>query len=159
MIDKNTDIKTVLKLGKDCRTGCVHCCLYGTGCLVGDDKKNIANFLGISEEELESKYLETIEKFNTTLFRPKMNRKNPNMPFGPCVFLKEDMGCGIHEVKPLQCKVGTCSSKGEKLSLWFTLNHFVNKNDPESMRQFAEYLKVGGKTLDKDDLKKMVDEK
>ena len=27
------------------------------------------------------------------------------------------------------------------------LNYFVNKNDPESIRQFAAYLKSGGKTL------------
>tara|TARA_Y100000034_G_C6879189_1_gene402551 strand:- start:831 stop:1340 length:510 start_codon:yes stop_codon:yes gene_type:complete len=155
MINKETELNEALEHGKDCRKGCVHCCLYGTGCLVGDDKKKIATFLDISENKLEEKYLETLEKFNTKLLRPKMFKKD-GLPYGPCVFLKEDFGCKIHEVKPLQCKIGTCSSKGEDLSLWFTLNYFVNSKDSESVKQFAQYLKLGGKTLDKGKLKDLV---
>jgi hypothetical protein len=40
------------------------------------------------------------------------------------------------------------------------LNYFVNKNDPESIRQFNAHLKSGGKTLPGGELKDFVpDEK
>ncbi len=146
MIKKNTPLKQVLEHGKSCTHRCGHCCTYGSGCLVGEDKKDIAKFLDIDENELEEKYLEVIEKFNTKLLRPKLKRKE-GMPYGKCVFLTKDYGCSIHPVKPLQCKIGTCSEHGEQLALWFTLNFFVNPADPESIRQFAAYLKSGGKTL------------
>ncbi len=50
-------------------------------------------------------------------------------------------GCMVHEVKPLFCKVGNCHEHGESLNQWFMLNHLVNENDPESIRQWAVYLK------------------
>jgi len=153
MIKKDTPLKTVLEHGKKCTHKCGHCCNYGTGFLVGDDKKHIANFLNIDEKELE-KYLETVDKFNTKLQRP-MTHKKENMPYGRCVFLKNE-GCTIHPVKPLQCKVGTCGEHGEQLSIWFTLNYFLNADDAESVRQYAAYLKIGGKTLEGAELNKIV---
>jgi len=39
------------------------------------------------------------------------------------------------------------------------LNHFVNKDDAESIRQFASYLKTGGKTLEGAELKDLVTDK
>ena len=58
------------------------------------------------------------------------------------------------------CKIGNCKEHGEELSIWFTLNYFVNKDDPESIRQFHTYLKSGGKTLPKGELKDFIkDEK
>ena len=64
------------------------------------------------------------------------------MPYGECVFHDKKQGCTIHEVKPLHCKVGSCNDHGEAIHLWFTINYFVNKNDPESVRQWATYLKT-----------------
>ncbi len=52
-----------------------------------------------------------------------------------------------------------CKDYGEQLSLWFMLNHFVNENDPESVRQFATYLKSGGKTLEGAELENLVPNK
>ena len=39
------------------------------------------------------------------------------------------------------------------------LNHFVNKDDPESVRQYASYLKTGGKTLEGAGLNDLVPDK
>ncbi|MFH1641709.1 MAG: YkgJ family cysteine cluster protein [Nanoarchaeota archaeon] len=155
MIDKDTPLKDIAKLGKPCKK-CGHCCQYGSGALIEEDVKNIARYLNITEKELKEKYLETLEKFNTKRFRPKLIRKDK--PFGKCVFY--DNGCKIHEVKPLQCKINNCGKEGEELSIWFTLNYFINKNDPESIRQFNDYLRSGGKTLAKGELKDYIkDEK
>jgi len=144
MITKNTPLKEVLKLGKECKK-CGHCCKYGSGFLVDPNEKKIANLLGITEKKLKEKYLEEVEKFNTKRLRPKLIKKGK--PYGSCIFLEKNE-CKIHEVKPLQCRIGNCSKDGEKLSIWFTLNYFVNKQDPESIRQFNAYLKSGGKTLE-----------
>lgn len=151
-----------MELGKICQRK-NNCCKHGSGCLVKDDLKNIAKFLGIDEKELKEKYLEEIEKFNTKLLRPKLVKKD--RPYGPCIFFN-DRGCKIHPVKPLECKIGNCSKYGQKLSIWFMLNHQVNVNDPESIRQYAIYLKThptiqGGKlgelVPDKERLRKILD--
>ncbi len=85
-------------------------------------------------------------------------------PYGPCVFF--DDGCKIHTVKPLECRIGNCSEYGEELSIWFMLNYQVNVSDPESVRQYAIYLKTrptipGGKleelVPDKEKLGKILD--
>ena len=163
MITKNISLHEAAVLGSACNK-CGHCCKYGSGVLADDDAKKIAKFLGISEEKLRKEYLEEIEKYNTKRVRPKLLRKGKL--YGACVFYDVKKGCAIHEVKPLQCKTGNCSEHGEALSIWFMLNYFVDSNDPESIRQFAAYLKSGGKTLqggnledfvaDKKQLKKML---
>lgn len=154
MIAKNTKLSDVLKIGEKCDK-CGHCCRHGAGALFGDDIKSIAKFLGITEDELREKHLEEIEKFNTKLHRPK-TKKN-SKPYGVCVFYNN--GCTIQPVKPLECRTGNCSEHGEQLSLWFMLNHFVNPNDPESVRQYATYLKSGGKTLPGGELEEIVPDK
>jgi Fe-S-cluster containining protein len=155
MITKNTPLTEILKLAKECQR-CGHCCKYGSGFLAEGDLKNISEYLGITEKELKDKYLEEVDKFNTKRLRPKLLEKDK--PFGVCVFF--DAGCKIHTVKPLQCRAGNCSKYGQDLSIWFTLNYFVNKDDPESIRQFDAYLKSGGKTLKGGALKDFVaDEK
>jgi Fe-S-cluster containining protein len=164
----NISIKTpqekIIKLAGDCHK-CNNCCKYSTGFLVEGDSKKIARFLNISEKELKEKFLEEGEKFNTKLLRPKILRKN-GKPYGECIFLDEKESCTIHKVKPLHCKVGNCNEHGEEIHLWFTLTHFVNKNDPESVRQWATYLKThptipGGKleelVPDKKQLKEILD--
>ena len=159
-ISKNTPEKTILELGKECKR-CNKCCTFGSGCLADDDVKKIANFLKIKEEELKKKYLEEIEKFNTKRFRPKILRQGKK--YGKCVFLSND-GCTIHKVKPFECKIANCSKHGQSVSIWFMLNYFVN-NSPESVRQFASYLKThptlkGGKleelVPDKERLRKIL---
>ena len=52
-----------------------------------------------------------------------------------------------------------CKDYGETLSVWFMLNHFVNENDAESVRQFSTYLKSGGKTLESAKLEDLVPDK
>lgn len=154
-VTKTTRLREILKLGSVCQQR-NHCCKFGSGFLVGDDLKNIAGFLGIGEEELIEKYLEEKELFNTKLLRPRL--KERDKPYGECVFF-DGKGCKIHEVKPLQCKVGNCSEYGEELSVWFMLNYLVNKDDPESIRQYAAYLKSGGKTIPGGKLEELVPDK
>ena len=156
MLTKNTPLKEVLKLAYPCRCdACTVGCRHGSGFLVNEDIKKIAEFLNIEEEVLKKEFLEEIEKFNTKLFRPKIIRKNK--PYGKCIFFSEEEGCKIHDVKPLECKISMgCKQYGEELSLWFMLNHFVNKEDAESIRQYAAYLKSGGKALQGAELKDLV---
>lgn len=156
MISKKTPLKKALELGKACDK-CGHCCSHGAGALADDDLKKIAKFLKTTENELKKTCLEEIEKFNTKRLRPIIIKKGK--PYGRCVFLDEKKGCRIHSVKPLECKVGNCSEHGEDLSLWFMLNYFVNPDDPESVRQYAAYLKSGGKTLKGGKLEEIVPDK
>ena len=53
-INKNSLLKDVLKIGKECQK-CGHCCKFGTGFLAGTDAKKIAKALGIKEDELKEK--------------------------------------------------------------------------------------------------------
>lgn len=159
VLTKNTLLKDALKLSHPCKCdACSVGCKHGSGSLTDEDIPKIAKFLGISEEELKKSFLEEIEKFNTKKFRPKILRKN--RPYGKCIFYDEKIGCKVHAVKPLECKISMgCKDYGEQLSLWFMLNHFVNKNDAESIRQYASYLKAGGKTIEGAELEKLVPDK
>ena len=156
MLAKNTPLKEVLKLAHPCRCdACTVGCKHGSGFLINGDIPKIAKFLNIEEEVLKKEFLEEIEKFNTKLFRPKIIRKNK--PYGKCIFFDENIGCKIHEVKPLECRVSMgCKDYGEQISLWFMLNNFVNSNDAESIRQYGTYLKSGGKILPGAELKELV---
>ena len=162
-ITKNTPKEKVLELAKtDCGT-CGFCCKFGGGFVLKEEVQKISDFLGITEKEFTEKYLTKSERFNTTLLRIRSEKTDKN--YGPCIFLDERKGCLIHEVKPLYCKLGTCKGNGQELSLWFTLNYFVNPDNPESIRQYALYLKThptipGGKlheiVPDKEKLKKIL---
>ena len=154
-ITTKTPPSEILSLGHNCRQ-CGHCCSHGSGFLVGEDAKEISKHLKITEEELKQKYLEEKELFNTKLLRPKLITKNK--PYGKCIFLKDKI-CSIHKVKPFQCRIGNCSEDGEELSIWFTLNYLVNRDDPESIRQYAAYLISGGKTLEGGQLEELVPDK
>ena len=155
-LTKNTPVKEVLKLAHPCKCeACTVGCRHGSGFLVEEDIPRIAKFLNVAEEVLKKEFLEEVEKFNTKKYRPKILRKDKQ--YGKCIFFDEEIGCKVHEVKPLECKISMgCKPYGEQLSLWFMLNHFVNKNDAESIRQFASYLKCGGKTLKGAELKDLV---
>lgn len=159
MINKNTTLKQVLKLAKPCNCNfCQHGCNVGSGFLVEDDIKEISLFLKISEEKLKREYLEKVELFNKKLLRPKLIRKDK--PYGKCIFFNEGK-CTIHPVKPLQCKTSIgCKMYGEDLNAWFRLNHIVDVNDPESVRQYSLYLKNNGKVIEGGQLKDLIpDEK
>ena len=158
-LTKNTPLKEVLKLSHPCKCdACTVGCRHGSGFLVDEDIPRIAKHLGITEEVLKKEFLEEVEKFNTKHFRPKILRKDK--PYGKCIFFDEEIGCKVHEAKPLECKISMgCKDYGEKLSLWFMLNHFVNEIDPESIRQFATYIKSGGKTLQGANLEDLVPDK
>jgi len=165
MLNKNTPLKEVLQLANPCKcNACTIGCKHGSGFLVEEDIPKIAEFLKITEEVLKKEFLEEVEKFNTKQFRPKIIRKGK--PYGKCIFFDE--GCKVHPVKPRECKISMgCKDYGEQLSLWFMLDNFVNKDDPESIRQYHTHLKSGGKTLegakledlvpDKDRLKKILE--
>ena len=160
MIHKNTPLKEVLELAAPCRcNACNHGCKYGSGSLAGDDAKKIAAFLDIPEEELKKGFLVEVELFNKKLLRPRLIMES-NKPFGQCVFFDDEKGCTIHEVKPLECKTSIqCKDYGEELSVWFMVNHAVDTNDTESIRQFAQYIKSGGKLIPGASLEELVPDK
>ncbi len=160
MITKNTPLKEILKLAapcscNSCRSGCRH----GSGSLAEGDIKNISKFLKITEEELKSRFLEEKELFNKRILKPRLV-KNENKPYGQCVFYDEKEGCRIHDVKPLECKTSIqCKDYGEDLSAWFMVNFIVDKEDPESIRQYSQYIKTGGKMIPGAELEKLVPDK
>jgi len=117
----------------------------------------IARNLKLTEEELTKNCLEPVTKFNTTLHRPVAVKKGK--PYGTCIFYNTEKGCIIHDVKPLHCRVSTCSKHGEALSVWFHLNYFVNPADPESIRQWKLYLNSGGKNIPGGKLEELVPDK
>jgi len=162
IISKKTPKHDVLELGKQCDRS-NHCCKFTTGFLVKDDLQNIAQFLNISEKELRDKFLEEVKIFNTMAIRPRSLKADK--PYGHCVFFDEAKGCKIHSVKPLQCKLYTCKPYGFDLTQWFYLNHLINPKDPQSIREYAEFLKcnepipggrLGELVPDKNKLKKIL---
>ncbi|HII16446.1 TPA: YkgJ family cysteine cluster protein [Candidatus Woesearchaeota archaeon] len=149
MITKSTPKDEILKLAPDCTCHhCSHGCTIGSGFLAEDDYGALAELLGISVEELKEKHLEEANLFNKALHRPKLNRKK-GMPFGSCTFFnRKEERCSVHAAKPLQCRVSMgCKEYGEQLQQWFMLNHLIDFSNPESIRQYAQYLKAGGKTI------------
>ncbi len=159
MITKNTPLKEILKLVSGCK--CPECesgCNFGSGILINDEQKKIAKFLNIAQEELKEKYLEETEEFNKKFLKPKIKRGEK--PYGPCIFFHDEKKCTIHNAKPLQCSLSmSCKPYGEDLMLWFMLNHTIDANDPESIRQFASYINSGGRTLEGGQLKDFVPDK
>ncbi|MBI3035321.1 YkgJ family cysteine cluster protein [Candidatus Woesearchaeota archaeon] len=160
IITKNTPLKEVLRLAAPCRCdACNNGCKFGSGSLAGDDAKRIAAFLGVSGEDLKKGFLEEIELFNKRLLRPKLI-KEKGKPYGKCMFYDDNKGCTIHEVKPLECKTSIqCKGYGEELSVWFMLNHVVDAGSPESIRQYAQYIKSGGRLIPGASLEELVPDK
>jgi len=137
-IRKSTPLDVVENLADTpCRSHkCTKCCEYGTGTALESDLPAIARELHLSVEQIKDSVFEKITKFNTTHYRPRMQSK----PYGKCVFL-DKKGCMIHSVKPTGCRLSTWNQHGEKLNEWFDLNYFVNTDDPESVRQWAQKLR------------------
>ncbi|NOZ80071.1 MAG: hypothetical protein GXP63_00220 [DPANN group archaeon] len=147
-IRKDTPLERILRLAPACDCpACTHGCSMGSGILIGDDLHRLAVHLKVPEERLKEEFLEEVEQFDRVFFRPKLRRKN-GLPYGPCIFLQTDGHCRVHPAKPLQCRISTgCKDYGEKLSLWFLLNHLLDIGNPESVRQYHLYLQSGGKTI------------
>lgn len=134
----------------------------GSGFLAEGDAQKLAAFLKISEEDCKKKYLEEVQLFNKIMYRPKIKRQRlfGKKPYGQCIFFDRNKGCTVHAAKPLQCKVAMgCKEYGEELMIWFMLNHIIDVDDPESIRQYAAYLKTGGKTLSGGTLEELVPDK
>ena len=153
-ITVETKLNEIEELGKKCDRK-NNCCRHGSGFLFNDDLKKISKFLKITDEQLKKQFLEEKEVFNKKLFRPKL--KDAKKPYGECIFFKN--GCIIHDVKPLQCKIGTCSENGEDIAAWFLVNYILDKDDAESIRQYAIYIKSGGKVISGGELAKIVPDK
>lgn len=78
-----------------CQPGCTHCCeVRGFVYLSEDDVLRAAAFLGLSAAEFEAKYI--VRFAHTIRFRKPLNSQ--------CHFLTAS-GCGIHPVKPTQCRL------------------------------------------------------
>jgi len=155
MITKRTTKKKALELGKDCKK-CGHCCSFGSGYVLNEGMDAMAKALNITKEQLKKDYLEGVEVFNTDIY--KIKTKKQGKPYGKCILFSKEKGCTIHESKPLHCRIGNCNKHGEELAEWFFLNYTVNKNDPESIRQWAARLKVK-KTIRGGELEDLVPDK
>lgn len=155
-ITKDTSIREIRELGKDCRQ-CGHCCFHGAGFLIDEDIPRLAKFLKTTEKELKEKYLEEIEMFHTKTWKPK--RIKEGKPFGPCIFHDKNDQCTVHIAKPFQCKITNCNPLAEQTIQWFYLNYFVNKDDPESIRQWASYIKHRDSVIEGGKLEDLVPEK
>ena len=78
-----------------CIEGCVRCCKIPGKVFVGEDEiPRMAEFFGMTEEEVKSKHL---KHFWGDIF--ELNYPEDK----PCVFLGET-GCLIYEARPTQCR-------------------------------------------------------
>ncbi|MFH1506497.1 MAG: YkgJ family cysteine cluster protein [archaeon] len=137
-LTQQTPRQQVLKLGSDCKR-CGHCCSFGSAFVLPEEIESIAKHLKISPEKFKEKYLDKAERFNTKLYRFKTKKKK-DKPYGPCIFLKFNKTCKIHDAKPLFCRIGTCKEHGGEAIQWYDLNHNVNTEDPQSIREWAIFV-------------------
>jgi len=139
MITTKTPQKYIEKLGEKCEI-CGHCCKFDSGIFLADDIKKVAGSLGIPPDDFKKRYLEEKKIFNRDVHKAKLKREGK--PFGPCVFLDEKQ-CAIHDFKPVHCKIASgCNEFGQEINLWFMLNFIVDENDPQAIREWAQYLKT-----------------
>jgi len=150
-ISKETPEDIIAHYGKEC-TRCNYCCTVDSGILFEDDVTRIADWMRLPRDAFIEQFLDEHERFNTKCWKLKQIRED-NKPYGRCILLNEK-GCSVHEVKPLYCKLlSTVSKHGQQLAVWFALHYFVNPDDPESIRQWAQYTKThptipGGRVTD-----------
>lgn len=119
-------------------------CMFSSGYILEHELEDIAKHLNIEKDQLQNNLLEKSYVYNKILHKPRLQRKG-NLPYGRCVFLEEKNGehqCRLKDKKPLHCRISTAESHGHKLHLWYLLNHVVDANDPEALRQWALYLKT-----------------
>lgn len=92
---------------------CVSACYKKPGWFLPQEIKPVADFLGITEDQLFQRYL-SVDYFGNPdefLFVLSPATENsvsgevfPLEPGGTCVFLKDNK-CSIHSVKPFECKI------------------------------------------------------
>ena len=76
------------------------------------------------------------------------------------MFFDDEKGCTIHEVKPLECRTSiSCKEYGEDLSVWFMVNFVIDSNDAESIRQYARYIRSGGRLIEGSRIEQLVPDK
>lgn len=139
-LTKDTPESVVSQIGSEC-TRCNYCCKIDSGILFEEDVTRIADFMAMPRDAFIKTYLDEHERFHTKCWKLKQIKED-GKPYGRCVLLTEQ-GCSVHDAKPKYCKLqSTVSKHGQQLAVWFALNHFVNPNDPESIRQWATYLKT-----------------
>lgn len=79
-----------------CQPGCTKCCeVSGYVYFTEADIRNAARFLGVTKAAFEKQYIYRTAH-QRRMRKPKDKRQ--------CHFLK-DGGCGIHPVKPVQCRL------------------------------------------------------
>lgn len=140
-IDSNTPQEKIFFLGKACRRS-GRCCNMGSGIAREEEIPAMAKFLNMPVEKFKEKYLEKLTRFNTTHWQFRTakhkDKEGGELPYGPCIFHDDkNKLCMIHEVKPEYCRIGTCSKNGEDLIKWYNLKHFVNTDDPQSIRDYV----------------------
>lgn len=138
-ISKATPVEEVIRLGAQC-SKCGSCCSRSSGFIAPEEIPKIARYFQVQPDRLIKDYMDTIDLFHTSMFRPKLVKQGKK-PYGKCVFLGASNGCMLQTVKPLHCKVGNCSELGEQMNQWYFLNYCVNANDPQSIRDWATFLK------------------
>ncbi len=152
----HTPKELILEMSKDCDM-CGSCCRFGSGFVLENEIPVIAGHLGHDIKSFKENFLQETEIFNKKVW--KFNTiNNHDKPYGPCIFLDGKI-CKIHDIKPLHCRIGTCKEFGDEANTWFMINHFVDKDDPESIRQYHAYIKTGGRVLKGAELEKFVPEK
>tara|TARA_Y100000310_G_scaffold48321_1_gene44782 strand:- start:2246 stop:2767 length:522 start_codon:yes stop_codon:yes gene_type:complete len=142
-IKKQTSKKRIIEMAPACSCdACNHACQFSSGIMTKNDVDRLAKHLHMTKQDVKDKHLEKVHIYNKIFHRPKLERKD-NKPFGKCTFFQDKVGCKIHSAKPLHCKIAmNCKDYGEQLNTWFYLNHIVDGNDPEAIRQWAVYLKT-----------------
>ncbi len=140
LISRQTPKSEIVKLvANECKQ-CGHCCMFGSGIVLSDELKPLAKAFNLSVEDFKTQFLEEFTKFNTKHYRFKQLRKGDE-PHGRCIFLDvESKQCKIHLIKPLHCRVSTCSLLGEDIQKWFDVNFFLNPRDVNSLREYKLYL-------------------
>lgn len=131
-------------------------CEQVPGYIHEDETKGIAAKLNVDVDELKEHFLREIRAYNTTLYKPKheTNEKHAGLkptdivekrPHGKCIFhdkSKEGHTCMLGDAMPFHCRIATTSNHGEKIHAWYLLNHAVNADDSQSVREWATYLKT-----------------
>jgi Fe-S-cluster containining protein len=156
-INKKTPLSKILKLASECKQ-CGYCCNHGAGFVLKDEIKALAKHFKLKEDDFIEKYLDETRLFDHIVYKFK-TKKEKSKHYGVCILYKEGIGCTIHKIKPLHCKIGNCNKYGQELSAWFTVNYLVKENDPEAIRQFNIYIISGGKTIPGGELKDVVPDK
>ena len=137
IISTSTPKSVMLELGARCER-CGHCCKYGSGYVLEEEIPAIAGFLKIEPQKFKGEYLTELNELNTRVW--KLNQIKNGRPFGPCIFYKEGAGCLIHEVKPLYCRIASCSDREGDALQWFRFNMLLDREDPEALRQWNQVM-------------------